>query len=148
MEALPIERRELRKISRKYIANCIYTITGKPFADWVDVRIEERNQMRKDEKDVSVVMDPEIAAIFKASTAISLSKGISNNMMKVSNATHLAALFSIFSWNRQQLREGELERRFTSKSYRSRSRSSRLTKSWPSSTKCQQMLIAWKATPT
>jgi hypothetical protein len=34
---------------------------------------------------MEVKMDPEIAAIFKASTAVSLVKGNSNNMMKASS---------------------------------------------------------------
>ncbi len=39
------------------------------------------------EKDLMIDMDPEIAEAFAASTAVSTSKGIGANMLKVSGAT-------------------------------------------------------------
>ena len=100
MLALPVEKREIKKINRQYIANVIYTICGKPFADWVDARINERNELRKEEKDVDIEMDPEIAAIFKASTAISLVKGTSNNLMKVSTTADRVTSLTTIKFNR------------------------------------------------
>ena len=35
MKALPVEK-EIKKLSRQYLSNVIYTIVGKPFSEWVD----------------------------------------------------------------------------------------------------------------
>ena len=56
---------------RQYLANIVYTVVGKPFYDWVDGKIEERNKKVINEANMGIEMDPEIAAIFKASTAVS-----------------------------------------------------------------------------
>ena len=39
MQALPIEK-EIKKLSRSYVANVIYTIIGDTFSQWVDKRIK------------------------------------------------------------------------------------------------------------
>jgi hypothetical protein len=36
--SLPIYR-ETRKMPRQYVINCIYTIVGTPFSNWVDIRV-------------------------------------------------------------------------------------------------------------
>ena len=41
--ALPIERREIDKLHRKYIINVVYTIVGEPFKKWVDKVMDQRN---------------------------------------------------------------------------------------------------------
>ena len=56
---------------RAYLANVIYTIAGDPFQDWADGRISSRNDRVVKEKDMSIMLDPEIAEIFKASNAVS-----------------------------------------------------------------------------
>ena len=71
MQALPSEKREIKKISRDYLSIVIYTIIGQPFATWVDHRIAARNAKVTEEKDLAVELDPEIAAIFRASNAVS-----------------------------------------------------------------------------
>ena len=43
MEALPITEKEIQKLPRAYIANVIYTISGKDFKNWTDSQIEKRN---------------------------------------------------------------------------------------------------------
>ena len=109
MECLPEEPKELRKMPRQYIANIVYTVVGKPFYDWVDERVRARNKKVTTEANMGIEMDPEIAAIFKASTSVSgkyplqnwhwlsswrlrplislflliVSKGNSNNLMKI-----------------------------------------------------------------
>jgi len=45
-------------------------VVDKPFYDWVDAKVEERNNKVISEANMGIEMDPEIAAIFKASTAI------------------------------------------------------------------------------
>ena len=46
-------------------------MVGKPFYDWVDGKVEERNKKVISEANMGIEMDPDIAAIFKASTAVS-----------------------------------------------------------------------------
>lgn len=64
MRALPITKNELDKLPRQYIANIIYTIVGKPFYDWVEARVNLRNQNIKEENLMNIEMDDEIAKIF------------------------------------------------------------------------------------
>ena len=61
MNALPEEESEINHLPREYIASVIYTIVGKPFSDWVDERIAERNTKRKDDKNMDIELDPELA---------------------------------------------------------------------------------------
>ena len=46
-------------------------MVGKPFADWVDVTVRERNESLKVKNDFQIAMDPQIAKAFHASTSIS-----------------------------------------------------------------------------
>jgi hypothetical protein len=46
-------------------------VVGKAFYDWVDGKVEERNKKVISEANMGIEMDPEIAEIFKASTAVS-----------------------------------------------------------------------------
>ena len=43
MQALPVER-EIKKLSKQYIANVIYTIVGAGFIEWVEDRVRSRNE--------------------------------------------------------------------------------------------------------
>ena len=43
-ERLPVEEKEWHTLPRQYLANLIYTVVGQPFQDWVDVKIQERNE--------------------------------------------------------------------------------------------------------
>ena len=52
---------------RAYVANVIFTVVGEPFKNWVSRQIESRNNKIKAEQDIMIEMDPEFAAIFKAS---------------------------------------------------------------------------------
>ena len=92
MECLPIEEREIVKCHRDYISTVIYSIKGKPFADWVESWIAQRNLELEEKNDMTVHLDPEIANILKKSTSISISKGISNSLFKVSKFTKLLSL--------------------------------------------------------
>ena len=71
MRALPMVEHEILKLPRQYIANIIYSIEGDPFAEWVQLRVLQRNQKIASERDLMIEMDAEIAAIFKASTSVS-----------------------------------------------------------------------------
>ena len=51
----------MRKISRAYLGNVIYTIVGEAFNDWVNEKVNERHQKFKEKKEMMIHMDPEIA---------------------------------------------------------------------------------------
>ena len=67
---LPIKK-ELLKVSRDWICCVIATRMGNLFTDWVAEKIEERNEEVKDKGDMNIELDPDIAAAFQASTAVS-----------------------------------------------------------------------------
>ena len=47
------------------------TVLGDIFANWVAEKVEERNEELVVKKKLAIEMDPEIAAVFKASTKTS-----------------------------------------------------------------------------
>ena len=50
----------------------IYTVAGRPFADWVAQQVAERNSARADEQNLMIDLDPEVAKAFQGSTHVSL----------------------------------------------------------------------------
>ena len=60
LEYLPVTEKEILKMPRAYIGNILYTVLGKQFEDWVQLKIKERNEARKQEKELQIAMDPEI----------------------------------------------------------------------------------------
>ena len=46
-------------------------VIGDGFADWVKLQIEVRNQQCIEQSNLMIAMDPEVAAVFKASTKLS-----------------------------------------------------------------------------
>ena len=71
MRALPVVMKEIRKLPRNYIANILYTIVGDKFNEWVQQKVQVRNAKVAEDRDMNVDLDPEIAEIFKNSTAVS-----------------------------------------------------------------------------
>ena len=69
MEALPTVKREREKLPRGYLANLIYTIVGEAFKQWVERRVNERHEERRQPQD-QIQMDPEIARVFNESQAV------------------------------------------------------------------------------
>ena len=70
-KALPIEPREVLKLHRDYLSTVIYTLVGKPFVMWVESKIKKRNMKLEEDKDMTVMLDPEIAAILQKSNSVS-----------------------------------------------------------------------------
>ena len=70
MDAFPLVEREIQKLPRAYIANVIYTMSGSAFENWITQQVNERNAKVAVQKDC-IQMDPQIAAIYMASTATS-----------------------------------------------------------------------------
>ena len=79
---LPSIEREIKKCHREFIANIIYTIVGQPFKDWVASVADARNEKIIADQDLQINMDPQIFAVFQASSAVSTQKGISGMIMK------------------------------------------------------------------
>ena len=71
LKALPESQKETLKMPRQYIANLIHTLVGKPFADWVKNKVNQRHSKVADERELHIEMDPEIAAIYQRSQAVS-----------------------------------------------------------------------------
>ena len=84
LEFLPGPRKELEKMPQEYIGNVVYTTIGDPFMNWVNQRIEQRNAKITSVQNLSIQMDPAIAALFRNSTAVSTTKGTSGHLMKES----------------------------------------------------------------
>ena len=84
MRAFPIEK-ERKKLTRPYVANVIYTIVGDEFSKWVDKMIDQRNKKVKEENNMMIDMDEDIAKVFRESTSVSLAKGNSAHLMKISS---------------------------------------------------------------
>ena len=70
-ESLPAVEGEILKLPRDYVANVIHTQVGKPFSDWVNEQVNARHKKVADTRNMNIELDPEIAAIFRASTAVS-----------------------------------------------------------------------------
>ena len=58
------------KLPRAYVSNCIFTLTKGAFQIWINKQVNERNAKVAREKD-TIEMDPQIAQIYMASSAIS-----------------------------------------------------------------------------
>ena len=70
MRALPEDKREILKLPRQYISDVLYTMIGEDFEKWANKIIEQRNADVVADKDLSIMMDPEVARIFKASSSV------------------------------------------------------------------------------
>ncbi|MEC8878028.1 MAG: hypothetical protein VX554_02475 [Candidatus Thermoplasmatota archaeon] len=68
---MPKENSELRKLPKQWVVNVAYSVVGDQFGAWVREQIEARNLKVAHERDMLVDLDPEIAAAFAASTAVS-----------------------------------------------------------------------------
>ena len=63
--------KELRRMPKQWVCNVGATIIGQPFIDWVGMRIKQRNEVVTQEKNMLIALDPQIAACFHASNAVS-----------------------------------------------------------------------------
>ena len=62
---------EIHKTPKQWICNVSATVLGDVFVDWVKDQIEARNAKVTKQKDLMIEMDPDVAAAFQQSTAIS-----------------------------------------------------------------------------
>ena len=68
---LPEPNIELPKTPKQWIANVCSSVLEDKFSKWVKAQINARHEKVTVQKDLSIKMDPEMAAIFHASTAVS-----------------------------------------------------------------------------
>ena len=93
-------KQEIRKLPKQWIANVAYSVLGDDFSDWVKEQIEARNEHVAQKGNLFIELDPDVAAAFEASTAVSrkcrrlydtlidlflfaVQKGSSANMLKI-----------------------------------------------------------------
>ena len=69
MKCLPKVQREREKLPRPYLGNVIYTIVGEPFKQWVERKVNERHELRR-QHDSQIHMDKEVAIAFNRSSAV------------------------------------------------------------------------------
>ena len=65
------DNQEFKKVSREWICNVCATVMGTVFTDWLKEQIRDRNEEVKDKKDLNIELDADVAAAFRASTAVS-----------------------------------------------------------------------------
>ena len=70
-EYLPEPSIELPKTPKQWVCNTCATVLGDDFTDWVQLQVKARHERVLEQKDLAIVMDPKMAAIFNASTAVS-----------------------------------------------------------------------------
>ena len=70
-EYLPEANIELPKTPKQWIVNTCATVLKEDFTDWVQLQVKARHERVMEQKDLAIVMDPEMAAIFNSSTAVS-----------------------------------------------------------------------------
>jgi hypothetical protein len=63
----------------------IYTERGLHFKNWVDERVDARHETCVEKKELNIIMDPEIAAIYRESKAVSMNQGASYLLLKASS---------------------------------------------------------------
>ena len=66
MAYLP-DGKEIPQLPRQWLANMIYTVYGRQFAEWLDARIKECNKRLEAKNNMLIEMDPDIAAAFAQS---------------------------------------------------------------------------------
>ena len=96
VEYLPISKK-LTKMSRNYICNVVYSLTGSVFENWVKARVDSRNDSMAIKKDLMVSLDPGIANCFLKSQSLSSKLIILINELFFLLYFHSCLLFS---WER------------------------------------------------
>jgi hypothetical protein len=61
----------MKKLPKEWIGNVGYSILGNTFSNWVKDQIEARNQKLQVQGSMHIELDPDVAAAFQASTAVS-----------------------------------------------------------------------------
>ena len=62
---------EIKKTPKQWICNVAACVLGDTYEKWVEAQIKARNAKVTKEKDLMIKMDPEMAKVFRESTAVS-----------------------------------------------------------------------------
>ena len=62
---------EIPKVPKQWLCNIGYTVIKEPFARWVQKQIKDRNEKVATDQNIWIDMDPNVAAAYQASTAVS-----------------------------------------------------------------------------
>ena len=79
-------------LPRWFLATTIHTKVGKPFKDFVDTKIAERDESMIDKNNLGLQLRPEILKALQESTQISTKKGRSHHLLK--RSTKVRFVFS------------------------------------------------------
>ena len=63
--------KEIPRLPKEFLGNIACTVLGNVFSDWVKEQIEARNAKVLVDRNNNIEMDPEMAAAFQQSTAVS-----------------------------------------------------------------------------
>ena len=67
----------------QWIINVCAFVIKAPFSEWARYVAEQRNVKMAEKRDLNIDIDPDLLAVFNASTAISTQKGSSAGLLKV-----------------------------------------------------------------
>ena len=70
LDYLP-DAQEIHKVSKEWICNIIATILKETFTDWLMERVNTRNEKVVEKGEMNIELDEDVAAAFRASTAVS-----------------------------------------------------------------------------
>ena len=79
-EYLPEPNLELPKVPKQWLANMCCTVLKESFTNWVKEQIKVRHKKVMIQKDLGIQMDPEMAEIFRKSTAVSSKLNLIKNL--------------------------------------------------------------------
>ena len=65
------DKRDIGSCHRQWIINIIYKIGGKPFVEWTQEKMKERDEKLARDRDLVIELDGELAQAFMDSTSIS-----------------------------------------------------------------------------
>ena len=65
------DNKEIPKLPKQWIANVCNTVLKNVFSDWVKAVVAKRNKELAIKRDLLIEMDPDLAAVYQASTKIS-----------------------------------------------------------------------------
>ena len=75
--------KEMKKLPREWLMNMMMTLNPVQFGALIKERINERHKAVVAKRNLGIELDPAIAQAFNSSTAVSTSKGVSADMLKI-----------------------------------------------------------------
>ena len=82
-------------------------MVGKPFREWIDAKLEERNEKLVEKREMIIELDPQIEALFKASNSVSGRFASCDFQYNMTFSLNFSFFFFSFSWYKCSLDEEE-----------------------------------------